>query len=87
MGDKKSKRITVEVCTGSHCAEQKSKKTAKRMKAWIEEHNAEDKISVKKCDCLKQCKKAAVVLVPRKDLVFEKVKPDDADRILKSILD
>ncbi|NLV45687.1 MAG: (2Fe-2S) ferredoxin domain-containing protein [Candidatus Hydrogenedentes bacterium] len=86
MSEKKSKKIKIEVCTGSHCAENKSGKIAKRMKEWIEEHGAGDTVCVKKCDCLKQCKKAAVVKVPSRDLTFEKVKPGDAARILKSIL-
>jgi len=86
MGDKKSKKIKIEVCTGSHCAENKSRKIVKRLREWIEENDAGDRVSVKKCDCLKRCKKAPVVAVPALDLVFDHVKPGDAGKIVETAL-
>lgn len=86
MGKKKSGKVKIEVCTGSHCADQKGRKVAKRLREKVEEDGVGDRISVKKCDCLKLCKKAAVVTVPALDLVFENVKPGDAEKIVKAVL-
>ena len=87
MGEKKSKKIKIEVCTDSHCAENKGRKIAKRLCEWIKENDAGDRVSVKKCDCLKRCKKAPVVAIPALDLVFENVKPGDAGKIVKAALE
>lgn len=87
MSDKKAKKVKIEVCTGSQCAEHKGRKIAKRLREWVEENGADDRVSVKKCDCLKRCKKAPVVAVPALDLIFDNVKPGDAGKIVKAALE
>jgi len=84
MGDKKHDTVKIKVCMGSHCKDNKGKKIARRLEEWVSAFGLEDKVRVTRCDCLKRCKEAAVVVVPAKGLVFEKVKPGDAEQIIKA---
>ncbi|HOC68944.1 MAG TPA: (2Fe-2S) ferredoxin domain-containing protein [Candidatus Hydrogenedentes bacterium] len=85
MGDQKHDKVKIKVCVGSHCKDKKSKKIARRLEDWVLAFGLEDKMRVTRCDCLKRCKEAAVVVVPARDLVFEKAKPGDAEKIVKAV--
>ncbi len=87
MGDKKREQIKIKVCAGSHCKEHKSKKIARRLEEWVTDCGLANKVCITKCDCQKRCKEAAIVVVPARDLVFEKVKPADAKKIVTAALE
>ena len=81
----KKKKLKIEVCVDSYCAEHKGKKVARKLQECIEEKGLDDGVRIKKCDCLGHCKKGPVVKIPGKDLVFEGVKPGEAQKILESL--
>lgn len=87
MSDKKKDSLKIEVCTGSHCAEHKGNKIAKRLKECLEEMECGDSVKVKKCDCMKHCKNGPIVEIPGRKRVFENVKPKDAAAIVKAALE
>lgn len=87
MNGKKHKAVTIKVCSGSHCRDHKSKKVARRLRERLAEEGMENRIRVTKCDCRKRCKEAVVVVIPAKDICFEKVKPGQVEEVVKAALD
>ena len=74
------------VCEGDSCREHKSKKVAKRLKEAVTAHQLEATVSVRKCDCMKNCKRGPIVRIQPGDIEHERVKPKEAAAILDALL-
>ncbi len=83
MAKKSQKRLwTILVCDGDSCREHKSKKVAKRLKETVKAHQVDATIAVRKCDCLKHCKRGPIVRIQPGNIEHEYVKPKEAAAIL-----
>lgn len=82
----KEKKIpAIKVCCGSKCKENKSSKVAKALEKEIVKAGLEEKVRIKKCDCLGRCKSSPVVEFSRGDIFFEGVKPKDVPKMVEKI--
>lgn len=82
----KEKKIpAIKVCCGSRCKENKSGKVAKALEKEIVKAGLEEKVRIKKCDCLGKCKDCPVVEFSKGDLCFEGVKPKDVPKMVEKI--
>lgn len=86
MAKGKKKPPTIKVCCGSKCKENKSGKLAKALDREITNAGLENKVQIKKCDCLGKCKACPVVGFSKGDLCFEGVKPKDASKMVEKIM-
>ncbi len=82
---KNKKKLSVKVCTGSHCVERKGKKVAKRLEQEIAEAGLDSKLSIKKCDCLGKCKHGPLIRFPQGRLTFENIKPKEVAAVVGQI--
>jgi NADH:ubiquinone oxidoreductase subunit E len=85
MAKEKKKIPTIKVCCGSKCKENKSGKVAKALEKEIAKSGIEDKVRVKKCDCLGKCKNSPAIEFSGGDLKFEGMKPKDAPKVIEKI--
>jgi len=85
MGKAKKNMPTILVCCSSRCKENKSGKVAKALEKEIANAGLEERLRVKKSDCLGRCKNCPVVEFSKGDLSFEGVKPKDAPKMLAKI--
>ncbi len=83
----KKKKPVVKVCTGSRCTELKGKKLAKRLAEEIAKAGAADIVRVKKCDCVGNCKRGPIIVLPQGQRRFEAVKPKEVGNIVHEILE
>lgn len=87
MAKKSQKRVwTILVCDGDSCRENKSKKVAKRLKEAVKAHHVDGTVAVRKCDCLKRCKRGPIVRIQPGNIEHECVKPKEAADILDTLL-
>ena len=80
------KSVKIFVCSESKCLAKGAKKVRSRLKELVGDRGLEDKVLVKKCDCLGRCGDAPVVEVKGVKKPFRNASPKDAEEILDAAL-
>lgn len=70
------------VCAGGGCQNKNSKKIRIRLKELVKERGLEDRLRVKKTECLGMCGRGPIVKLTLGNLIFMRVKPKKAEAIL-----
>lgn len=82
--DKKNDTIAVSVCCDDKCSDKGGKKFRKKLKDLVEDQGLEDRVSVKKTDCLDECSDGPVAKVGKKKVTGLKAKK--ADEFLEKVM-
>jgi NADH:ubiquinone oxidoreductase subunit E len=70
------------VCAGGGCQYKNSQKIRARLKELVKERGLEDRIRVKKSECMGMCGRGPIVKLTLGNLIFMRVKPKKAEAIL-----
>jgi NADH:ubiquinone oxidoreductase subunit E len=79
-------RLTIHICQGGDCKDQKAKKVLKRFEELIAKQNLEETVRIKTRDCMNHCGHGPVVGADSIKGVYKEVKPRKAEKILERIL-
>ena len=75
----------IAVCAGRACTDRKSKKLRKRLKGLIRDQDLQDRLKVKKTECLGKCGDGPVVEVRPGHGEYTRVTPKKAGKLLAKI--
>ena len=81
--EKGTEKIQVLTCGGTGCKASDSASIAKRMKDCLERFGVADKVEVITTGCFGFCEKGPIVKVMPDNTFYTKVKPEDAEEIIK----
>ncbi|MGI6458932.1 MAG: (2Fe-2S) ferredoxin domain-containing protein [Candidatus Hydrogenedentales bacterium] len=70
------------VCAGGGCEYKNSHKIRARLKELVKERGLEDRIRVRKSECMGMCGRGPIVKLTLGNLIFMRVKPKKAEAIL-----
>lgn len=73
----------ISVCGGTGCTSSQSPKIYEQLKYWVKECGLEDKVQVSIAGCFGFCERGPIVKIYPDHTFYTKVKPQDAERIIK----
>jgi NADH-quinone oxidoreductase subunit F len=79
-------RSHVLVCAGAGCVSSGCKEVAEALKAGIEKYDLEDEIKIVQTGCIGSCHLGPVIVVAPEGTFYEKLKPEDATKIVEEHL-
>jgi sirohydrochlorin cobaltochelatase len=81
-----SKKTKILICTNKSCHKRGAKDVFETMEDEIESRGLENKICVKKSDCLGMCGKGPAVKVKKEKIAFGKVSAEDCLEIIDALI-
>lgn len=82
--DKKDDALVIKVCCDSKCSDKGSRELRKKLKKLVEDRDLEDRVKVKKTDCLDECSDGPAAKAGKKTVTG--LKPKKADAFLDEAL-
>ena len=77
--------MSLYVCTGGGCKDKNAKKLRAKLKELIKERGLDDRIKVKKSECMGDCGKGPIVKLKPGKRTFMNVKPKKAAALLDEV--
>ena len=81
--EEKPSKYFISVCGGTGCTSSSSLKIVEALKHWAKEYGVEDKVEVSITGCFGFCEKGPIVKISPDHTFYIKIKPTDAERIIK----
>lgn len=82
LGDPAEHTI-ISVCCGTGCMASRSQEIKDQLEFWIKEERLQEKVEVMISGCFGFCEKGPIVKISPDHTFYVKVKPEDAERIIK----
>lgn len=78
-----SRKSQISICGGTGCHASQSEKIKEELIAACKKYNVEDKVDIAITGCFGFCEKGPIVKISPDHTFYIKIKPEDADRIIK----
>ncbi len=75
----------IHVCAAAGCRSSDGEEVASALESAIKDRNLKDKIAVKRTGCMGLCAAGPMVIVFPEEIIYGKVKPEDAGELLDSL--
>lgn len=79
-----SDKYYISVCAGTGCTSSKSLEIVEALKYWVKECNVENEVEIAIAGCFGFCERGPIVKIFPDHTFYTKVKPEDAEKIIKS---
>lgn len=79
-----SDKYYISVCAGTGCTSSKSLEIVDELKHWAKECNVEENVEIGIAGCFGFCERGPIVKIFPDHTFYTKVKPEDAEKIIKS---